>query len=128
MTVWSASDSTRGWLLSQRIECGRGVDPGRWVWLGHQSDDTAFLHVFLKPVSNQTDQPDFGSDRNENQMVTREECEKQQKGEAERRKLFLWWLWKRRQCEENDSKEVEKSRGFALVASKLHDYKCCRNT
>lgn len=87
-----------------------GVDPGRWVWLLVvrglcESDDMAFSHVCLKnknekAVSNQTSQPDSGSDRNENQMVTREECEKQKPGESKRRKLFLWWLWKRKECAE----------------------------
>lgn len=82
-----------------------GVDAGRWVWLLVirglcQSDDTVFSHVFKKPVSNQTSQPDSGSDNNENQMATRGECEKQKRGESERRKLFLWWLWKKRECEE----------------------------
>lgn len=87
------------------VECGSRGRPGQMgLAFGHKRSVSerwyGFLPCLLKPVSNQSSQPDSGSDSNENQMVTREECEKQKRGESERRKLFLRWLWKRRECEE----------------------------
>ena len=83
------------------VECGSRGRPGQLgLAFGHKRSVSegwhGFLPCLLRPVSNQTSQPDSGSDSNENQMVTREECEKQKKGESERRKFFLWLLWERK--------------------------------
>lgn len=87
------------------VECGSWGRPRQMsLAFGHTMFVSerwyGFLPCLLKLVFNQASQPDSGLDSNQNQMVTREECKKWKREESERRKLFLWWLWERRECEE----------------------------
>lgn len=111
------------------VECGsRGRRRQMGLAFGHKrsvSDQWyGFLPCLLKPVSNQTSQPDSGSDSNENQMVTREECEKQKKGRVREEEVISVVALEEERVRRGwrvTAKSSERRGGFALVEQQWGD-------
>lgn len=101
--LWGSVASPRLWASAVVA----GVGPVRYVWLGHEA--CVRLMIWLSAVSFKNLSPIKAASQTLVRSVMKTKWlqgKSARNGEREsgRRKLFLWWPWNTRRCEESDSK------------------------